>query len=315
MQAKLFHMSHNTENGSSHIIQSFVINLLIAASKAFAAFFTRSGAMLAEAIHSFADCANQLLLLVGVRQGKRPADAKHPLGYGRAVYFWSFMVAMLLFSIGGMFSIYEGFHKLQHPEPIDNISWGIGVLLFSIVLESYAMFSNIKEINTRKGKFSFLNYLRNTKDSDLVVVFGENSAAVFGLLFAITAMMLTYITGDGHYDAYGSIAIGIILIAVAIFLAVEVKSLLIGESASDNILEELHKIISQEKHALELLRCVTIQQGPGEVLMCIKIKCDSTISALEVSKLINRLEAQIRITTPEVKWIFVEPDMQEWKAI
>jgi cation diffusion facilitator family transporter len=308
-------MSNNSQNASSHIIQSLVINLLIAASKAFAAFITRSGAMLAEAIHSFADCANQLLLLVGVRQGKKAANDKHPLGYGRAVYFWSFMVAMLLFSIGGMFSIYEGFHKLAHPEPIENISWGIGVLLFSIVLESYAMFSNIKEINSRKGKNSFFNYLKNTKDSDLVVVFGENSAAVFGLLFAIIAMMLTYITGDGHYDAYGSIAIGIILIAVAIFLAVEVKSLLIGESANENILEELHKIIAHEKYALELIRCVTIQQGPGEVMMCIKIKCDASITALEVSKLINRVEAQIRTTTPEVKWIFIEPDMQEWKNV
>lgn len=306
-------MSNNSHKGSSHIIQSLVINLLIAASKAFAAFMTRSGAMLAEAIHSFADCANQLLLLVGVRQGKKPADIKHPLGYGRAVYFWSFMVAMLLFSIGGMFSIYEGIHKLQHPEPIDHIAWGIGVLVFSILLEGYAMFSNIKEINSRKGIHSFFRYLRGTKDSDLVVVFGENSAAVFGLLFAITAMLLTYYTGDGHYDAYGSIAIGIILIAVAIFLAIEVKSLLIGESANETILEELNKIIATEKHALELIRCVTIQQGPGEVLMCIKIKCDASITALEVSKLINRLEAQIRYKTPEVKWIFVEPDMQEWK--
>lgn len=306
-------MSKNAQSGSSHIIQSLVINLLIAMSKGFAAFMTRSGAMLAEAIHSFADCANQVLLLVGVKQGRRPANDKHPLGYGRAVYFWSFMVAMLLFSIGGMFSIYEGFHKLEHPEPIENIGWGIGVLLFSIVLESYAMFSNIKEINARKGKHSFFGYLKETKDSDLVVVFGENSAAVFGLIFAITAMLLTYLTGDGSYDAIGSIAIGVILIAVAIFLATEVKSLLIGESANESILEELNKIIAGNKQVHELIRCVTIQQGPGEVLMCMKIKCDATISALELSKLINKIELEIRTATPEVKWIFVEPDMQEWK--
>jgi cation diffusion facilitator family transporter len=306
-------MSNHPEKANSHIIQSLVINLLIAASKAFAAFMTKSGAMLAEAIHSFADCANQLLLLVGVKQGNKLADAKHPLGYGRAVYFWSFMVAMLLFSIGGMFSIYEGFHKLSHPEPIEHIAWGIGVLVFSILLEGYAMLSNIKEINARKGKHSFFKYLRDTKDSDLVVVFGENSAAVFGLLFAITAMVLSFITGDGRFDAVGSICIGVILIAVAIFLSVEVKSLLIGESANESIMEELNKIIANNNQVLELLRCVTIQQGPGEVLMCLKIKCEANITALEVSKLINKLEAEIRSTTPEVKWIFVEPDLQEWK--
>jgi len=306
-------MSKSKDNNNGHIIQSLIINLLIAGSKAFAAFMTRSGAMLAEAIHSFADCANQLLLLVGVKQGNKAADAKHPLGYGRAVYFWSFMVAMLLFSLGGMFSIYEGFHKLEHPEPIENISWGIGVLIFSLLLEGYAMISNIKEINLRKGKHSFFKYLRDTKDSDLVVVFGENSAAVFGLFFAISAMLLTYYTGDGHYDAIGSIIIGIILIAVAIFLATEVKSLLIGESASESIMEALQVIIEKNKEIKELIRCFTIQQGPGEVLMCMKIKCVPTLSAVEVSKLINKIEAEIRNTSPEVKWIFVEPDMQEWK--
>lgn len=306
-------MSQKSENSSSHIIQSLIINLLIALSKAFAAFMTRSGAMLAEAIHSFSDCANQILLLIGVKQGQRLATEKHPLGYGRAVYFWSFMVAMLLFSIGGMFSIYEGVHKFNNPEPIEHIAWGIGVLVFSIVLESYAMFSNIKEINSRRGKYSFFRYLRDTKDSDLVVVFGENSAAVCGLVLALAAMMMSYITGDGRYDAIGSVAIGAILIFVAIFLSIEVKSLLIGESANETIMEELNKIIERHKEVVELLRCITIQQGPGEVLMCMKIKCNHDVSALDLSKLINRLEEEIRTASPEVKWIFVEPDMQEWK--
>jgi cation diffusion facilitator family transporter len=302
------------ENSSSHIIQSLIINLLIALSKGFAAFMTRSGAMLAEAIHSFSDCANQVLLLIGVKQGSRSATDKHPLGYGRAVYFWSFMVAMLLFSIGGMFSIYEGVHKFNNPEPIEHIAWGVGVLLFSIALESYAMYSNIKEINSRRGKHGFFKYLRETKDSDLVVVFGENSAAVFGLIFALVAMLLSYYTGDGRYDAAGSIVIGAILIAVAIFLSVEVKSLLIGESANETIMEELDKIIKRHNEVVELLKCITIQQGPGEVLMCMKIKCKSDVSAMNLSKLINTLEEEIRTATPEVKWIYVEPDMQEWKA-
>jgi cation diffusion facilitator family transporter len=308
-------MSSKSESSSSHIIQSLVINLLIAVSKAFAAFMTRSGAMLAEAIHSFSDCANQILLLIGVKQGQRPANAKHPLGYGRAVYFWSFMVAMLLFSIGGMFSIYEGIHKFNNPEPIENIGWGVGILIFSICLEGYAMLSNIKEINIRRGKNSFVKYLRDTKDSDLVVVFGENSAAVLGLIVAIAAMLLSYYTGNGRYDAMGSIAIGVILILVAIFLSIEVKSLLIGESANETIMESLNEIIAKHTEVEKLLRCITIQQGPGEVLMCMKIKCRQDLSALDLSKLINKLEEEIRAQSPEVIWIFVEPDLEEWKVV
>jgi cation diffusion facilitator family transporter len=170
----------NNNHGAGHIIQSLIVNLLITIAKGVAAFMTKSGAMLAETIHSFADCANQSLLLLGLKQSKKPANPTHPLGYGREVYLWSFMVAVLLFSIGGMFSIYEGVHKIQHPEPIENIAWGLGVLIFSLLLEGYATYSNIVELNKRRGRKSMTQYLTTTKDSDLVVVFGENSAAVIG---------------------------------------------------------------------------------------------------------------------------------------
>lgn len=302
------------KHSTSHIIQSLMVNLLIATSKGFAAFMTKSGSMLAETIHSFADCANQVLLLMGVKQANRPANKKHPLGYGRAVYFWSFMVAMLLFSIGGMFSIYEGVHKFQHPEPVDHIEWGIGILVFSLLLEGYATYSNIIELNKRRGNSGFFQYLRNTKDSDLVVIFGENSAAVFGLILAITALMTAYYTGDGRYDALGSLAIGIVLIAVAIFLSVEVKSLLIGESADENINLSVKSIIEDHPEILQLINLITIQQGPGEVLMCLKIKCKSNLTALEISNMINNFEKDIREKNPEVKWIYIEPDLQEWKV-
>ena len=302
------------KHSTSHIIQSLIVNLLIATSKGFAAFMTKSGSMLAETIHSFADCANQGLLLMGVKQANRPANKKHPLGYGRAVYFWSFMVAMLLFSIGGMFSIYEGVHKFQHPEPVDHIEWGIGILVFSLLLEGYATYSNIIELNKRRGDTGFFQYLRNTKDSDLVVIFGENSAAVFGLILAITALMTAYYTGDGRYDALGSLAIGIVLIAVAIFLSVEVKSLLIGESADENINLSVKSIIEDHPEILQLINLITIQQGPGEVLMCLKIKCKPNLTALEISNMINNFEKDIRKNNPEVKWIYIEPDLQEWKV-
>jgi cation diffusion facilitator family transporter len=301
------------DHGTGHIVQSLIINLLIACSKGFAAFMTASGAMLAETIHSFSDCANQGLLLVGVRQSKRPANQKHPLGYGRAVYFWSFMVALLLFSIGGMFSIYEGIHKFHHPEPVENIGWGVGILLFSLILEGYATFSNVVELNKRKGDSTFWRYLKSTKDSDLIVIFGENSAAVLGLLLAIVALIASYSTGDGRYDALGSLAIGVVLIAVAIFLSVEVKSLLIGESADPVINNLVEKEAKNHSDILKLINCITIQQGPGEVLMCIKIKCKSDLNALQISTLINGFEAGIRAKAPEVKWIYIEPDLQEWK--
>jgi cation diffusion facilitator family transporter len=303
----------SNDHGTGHIIQSLVVNVLIASSKGFAAFMTGSGSMLAETIHSFADCANQGLLLVGVKQSKRPANAKHPLGYGRAVYFWSFMVAMLLFSIGGMFSIYEGIHKFHNPEPVENIEWAIGILVFSLALEGYATYSNIVELNQRRGSTSFVKYIRSTKDSDLIVIFGENSAAVFGLILAIVALLSAYYTGDGRYDALGSLAIGIVLIAVAIFLSVEVKSLLIGESADPIINQLVEKEAEQNPDILKLINCITIQQGPGEVLMCLKIKCKHELTSLQLSTLINKFESDIRKVAPEVKWIYIEPDLQEWQ--
>lgn len=300
-------------HGTSHIIQSLIVNLLIACSKGVAAFMTGSGAMLAETIHSFSDCANQALLLLGVKQSRRPANEKHPLGYGRAVYFWSFMVAMLLFSVGGMFSIYEGIHKYNNPEPVDHIEWGIGILLFSLALEGYATYSNLVELNIRKGSTGLWQYLKSTKDSDLIVIFGENSAAVFGLILAISALLASYYTGDGHYDGLGSFAIGVVLILVAIFLSVKVKSLLIGESADPVINKLVQNQADKNPEILKLINCITIQQGPGEVLMCMKIKCQHDLNALQISTLINKFEAEIRTVAPEVKWIYIEPDLQEWK--
>lgn len=264
--------------------------------------------MLAETIHSFADCSNQALLYLGVKQGQRPPDPKHPLGHGRAVYFWSFLVAMLLFSIGGMFSINEGIDKYTHPEPVQNIQWGVGVLIFSILLESYAMFSNVVEMNKRRRTTRFLRYLRETKDSDLVVIFGENAAAVVGLILALAALLAAYYTGDGRYDAAGSFAIGV---AVAVFLAVEVKSLLIGESADPYISSTAAQIAEKHPNIEKILNCITLQQGPGEVMVCVKISCAPSLTTHEISQTINDFESRLRATCPEVRWSFVEPDFED----
>lgn len=302
----------SAENSTAHIIQSLVVNMVIAAAKFGAAFFTRSGSMLAEAIHSFADCGNQLLLLRGVKQAQQPADESHPLGYGRSIYFWSFMVALLLFSGGGVFSVYEGVHKLFHPEPVEHVEWAIAILGFSLLLEGWATLGNVKELNRRRGKKTFLRFLRDTKDSDLVVVFGENSAAVLGLGIALLAIIAAMVTGDARADAVGSLLVGIVLIGVAIFLAVEVKSLLVGESADPEIAQAASELAVADPRIEKVISCITMQQGPGEVFVALKIKCEPNLTAADISLMINEFESRLRGRCPEAKWVYVEPDLQEW---
>jgi len=298
-------------NGDStkHIIQSLLVNVAIAVIKAIAAVLTKSGAMLAEALHSAADCGNQILLLVGVRGARRAPTPTHPLGYGRDVYFWSFMVALLLFTGGGVFSIYEGIHKILEPEKVEKVWLGLIILGVSIVLEGAATFSNIKELNRRRGAKPFFRYLRDTKDSDLVVVFGENSAAVLGLALAMLSLLVADLTKDGRWDGVGSLAIGLVLVGVAIFLAVEVKSLLLGESADPEIEKAVHSIATSHADVTRVLHVVTIQQGPGEVMVMLKLAFRERMSIEDVSVTINDFEAKLRAERPEARWCFIEPDV------
>jgi cation diffusion facilitator family transporter len=298
------------EHSTSHIIQSLIANAAIAAAKGVAAVLTGSGAMLAETLHSAADCGNQLLLLLGVKRSRKAPDASHPLGYGRALYFWSFMVALLLFAGGGVFSIYEGVHKILAPEPVDKVHIGLAILGFSIAIEGWATFSNIRELNKRRGPKPFFRYLRETKDSDLVVVFGENAAATLGLLLAMAALALAFITHDARWDAVGSLAIGVVLIAVAVFLAVEVKSLLVGEAADPAVEGAARELSAAHDGVEEILEVITVQQGPGEVMAAFKIRFAAALTADEVCDAINRFEAALRDRCPEVKWCFVEPDLR-----
>lgn len=295
---------------TAHIVQSLVANALIAAFKGVAAAITGSGALLAETIHTLADCGNQLLLLLGVKQARNPATAKHPLGYGRALYFWSFMVAMLLFTGGGVFSIYEGIHKIRNPEAVGSITIGVIVLAVALVIEGWATIGNIRELNKRRGTTPFFRYLRETKDSDLVVVFGENSAAVLGLALALPALILARTTGDGRWDGGGSLAVGVVLVAVAVFLAVEIKSLLVGEGADPALENKIRAVIADEPRVLALIRMITIQQGPGEVMVAMKLRFVAGLqTGGELCDVINRLEARIAERAPEVRWSFIEPDV------
>lgn len=299
----------SAESSTSHIIQSLIVNTVIAIAKLVAAVFTKSGSMLAEGIHSAADCGNQCLLLWGVKQAQRPADDVHPLGYGRNVYFWSFMVALLLFTGGGVFSVYEGIHKLQHPEPIQHVEWAIAILGFSLLLEGWATLGNVKTLNKRRGAKPFFQFLKDTKDSSLVVVFGENSAAMLGLAIALASIAVTMVTGDARADAVGSLLVGVVLVAVAVFLAIEVKSLLVGESADPEIKLAAEELAIADARVHHVASCITMQQGPGEVLVALKIVCEPGLTAVDVSSLINEFEARLRGKCPEAKWIYVEPDL------
>jgi cation diffusion facilitator family transporter len=303
-------MGAKHEHATAHILQSLVVNAVIACAKGVAAFLTGSGAMLAETLHSAADCGNQGLLLLGVHRSRRPADEQHPLGYGRALYFWSFMVALLLFLGGGMFSLYEGVHKVRHPEPVDKVWLGLAILLFSLGLEGAATLSNVKEIGRRKGEEPFMRYLRETKDSDLVVVFGENLAATVGLALAAVALLLAHTLGDPRWDGAGSIAIGLVLVGVAIFLAVEIKSLLIGEAADPRINRSVLEVVAANPCTEELLQLITVQQGPGEVMVSLKVRFSPSLTTNELAACINEFEAELRKRCPEVRWLFVEPALE-----
>jgi cation diffusion facilitator family transporter len=302
-------MAGKNQHSSAHIVQSLVINVTIASLKAVAAFFTKSGAMLAEALHSFSDCGNQLLLLVGARQARKQPDPRHPFGYGRAVYFWSFMVALMLFLGGGVFSVYEGVHKFRAPEPVEHVWLGLGILVVSLVLEGSAALSNVRELNRRRGDKPFMKYLRDTTDSSLVVVFAENSAAVLGLAFAIAALAGAALTHDGRWDGIGGVAIGAVLLAVAVFLAVEVSSLLIGEAAAPEIAAAVHATAALFPELERVLNVITMQQGPTEVLVHVKVAFAPMLPIEDVCRLINDFEARLREVRSDVRWVFVEPDI------
>ncbi len=308
-------MSDSEDHSTKHIIQSLLVNVTIAAIKAVAAVLTKSGSMLAEAIHSSADCGNQVLLLIGVRSAKRKPDASHPLGYGRDVYFWSFIVALLLFTGGGVFSVYEGIHKILAPEPVERVGLGAAILGVSLLLEGYATLSNIKEMNQRRKERGFFQYLRETKDSDLVVIFGENAAAVLGLFFALAALLLAGKTKDGRWDGAGSLLIGLVLCAVAVFLGREIKSLLLGESADPEIEAAVRATADDHADIDRVLHVVTVQQGPGEVMVAVKVSFKEKLPVDDVCRSINDFEAKLRKVRPEIRWLFVEPDIDQLRPV
>ncbi len=302
-------MSSTNHNSSAKaILYAFIANLGIAIAKLGAAFYTGSGSLLAESIHSFADCGNQVLLFIGLKQADKPADEKHPLGYGKVIYFWSFIVAILLFSMGGLYSIYEGWHKLHNPEALKHVWVALLVLAFGVVLESFSLLGALKEIKKiRKGK-TLSTWFKNTRNAELVVILGEDTGAILGLIIAFVFVLISGITGDPVYDALGSISIGVILIIISIFIGWRIKALIIGRSAEPDLVELIDSIIKEDDSIEKLLNTITMQFGP-DIMLAAKLKMKTGLSIEETVKQINELEDEIQRQVPTVKWCFIEPDM------
>jgi len=304
-------MASTSHSGTARaILYAFLANGGIAIAKTWAALVTGSGSMLAEAIHSYADTGNQVLLYLGLRQSSRPPDPEHPLGYGKLSYFWSFIVALMLFSLGGLFSIYEGFHKYTHPEPLTDVWIAIAVLSVAIVLEGFSLLGCLREIRAIRGDRPFRLWLKHTRSSELVVVLGEDIAALLGLVLALLFVALAGYTGNPVFDAIGSMCIGVVLIVVSVFLTMRVRSLLVGRSADPMIQETIAKVIRHDDDIEKVFNVITLQFGP-DTLLAAKIKLKSGIDIDTAVARINGLERRLKEEIPGLKWLFIEPDVAD----
>lgn len=292
------------------ILYAFIANFGIAIAKTWAAWLTGSGAMLAEAIHSYADTGNQVLLYLGLTQSKKPPDKEHPLGYGKLSYFWSFIVAILLFSMGGLFSIYEGFHKLQHPEELSRVWVAIVVLSLAILLEAGSLMGCIREIRLVRGDRPFREWLKHTRNSELVVVLGEDIGAQVGLILALVFLVFAAVTGNPVYDALGSICIGVVLIVISVFVGWRVRSLLLGRSADPEIQAAIDGIIDEQDGIVSVFNTITIQFGP-DTMLAAKVQLRNDMTVTEAVENINALERKLKERVPNLTWCFVEPDVRD----
>jgi cation diffusion facilitator family transporter len=289
------------------ILLALAANGGIALAKAVAAFFTGSGAMLAEALHSFADCGNQLLLLLGMRQARQPPNEDHPMGYGRVQYFWSMMVGVLLFSVGGLFSIWHGVVAMLHPEPLRFLVPSLAVLLVAVVLESLSLRGALQALAPERGDKSLWRWFRETRQSELMVVAGEDIAALAGLVIAFVALAVTALTGNPFFDALGSVLIGLLLVAVSVLVTTEVKSLITGESVSPEMRRAIHDYIAAQPEVDRVINIITFQWG-DEMAVAIKAKMAPMPSADALVAAINEVEERMQAHFPLMRWSFFEPD-------
>ncbi|KQV26061.1 MULTISPECIES: cation diffusion facilitator family transporter [unclassified Microcella] len=299
----------SASGGSKAIIAALLANTGIAVTKFIAFLVSGSSAMLAESVHSVADAGNQLLLLIGGRRSRREADTEHPFGYGRERYVYAFVVAIILFSVGGVFSLYEGIAKLREPHPLENAWLPIVVLVIAIALESFSLRTAVRESNQVRGDQSWVQFVRRAKSPELPVVLLEDVAALLGLVLALIGVGLTILTGDSLWDAIGTIMIGLLLVLVAIVLGIETKSLLVGEGASREDDARIRAVISGHGAVSRLIHMKTLYLGPDELLVAAKVTFDGGEPIEQVAESINALEAELREAVPHARVIYIEPGL------
>lgn len=298
--------------GTKAVVAALAANLGIATTKFIAAALSGSSSMLAEAIHSVADSGNQVLLLFGGKRAQRAATPQHPFGYGRERYIYSFIVSIVLFSVGGLFALYEAYHKWHDPHPITAWAWlPIAVLVVSIILESLSFRTAIKESNLIRGRVSWVQFIRRAKAPELPVVLLEDLGALIGLIFALFGVSMTLATDDGRWDAAGTAMIGVLLVAIAVVLAVETKSLLLGESATDTDVASIERAILAGDEAERIIHMRTLHLGPEELLVAAKIAIRHEDSADHIAHGIDAIEQRIRAAVPIARVIYLEPDIYE----
>lgn len=301
----------SSHGGTKAIVAALAANLGIAVTKFVAYLLTHSSSMLAEAVHSLADSGNQALLLLGGKRARREADEKHPFGYGRERYIYAFIVSIVLFSVGGLFALYEAFHKFQDPHAIDSWKWvPIVVLVSAIAMESYSFRTAIHESNAVRGKQTWVQFVRTAKAPELPVVLLEDFGALIGLVLALFGVSLTLITGDGRWDAAGTACIGLLLVLIAIVLALETKSLLLGESATKSDVDAIEAALVGPG-VPSVIHIKTLHLGPEELLVAAKIEVDVRSGAAEIADAIDAAEARVRAAVPIAKRIYLEPDLRD----
>ncbi|MEZ3181561.1 cation diffusion facilitator family transporter [Streptomyces pimonensis] len=299
----------SASGGTKAIVAALVANLAIAVAKFVAFIFSGSSSMLAESVHSVADSGNQGLLLVGGKRAQRRATPQHPFGYGRERYIYAFLVSIVLFSVGGMFALYEGYEKIKHPHELTNWYWPVGVLVFAIIAESFSFRTAIKESNALRGQRSWKEFIRHSKAPELPVVLLEDLGALVGLILALGGVGMALATGDSVWDGIGTLCIGVLLILIALVLAVETKSLLLGEAAGVEETRKIEAAVVDGDTVTRIIHMRTLHIGPEELLVAAKIAVRHDDTATEIASAIDAAESRIRDAVPIARMIYLEPDI------
>lgn len=303
----------SAEGGTRAVVAALAANLGIGVTKFIAFLLTHSSAMLAESVHSVADSGNQVLLLVGGRRARREATPEHPFGFGRARYYYAFLVAVVLFAVGGLYALYEAWHKFQHPEPIESWTWvPLVVLGVAIILESLSFRTAIRESNAVRGRAGWVTFVRTSRSPELPVILLEDLAALMGLVFALAGVGLTLATGDGRWDAAGTAAIGALLVLVALVLGRETKSMLMGESATPEDVAKIRTALGEAK-LTDVIHLRTMHLGPEDVLVAAKVALPGTLTVATAAAMVNAAEERIRSAVPAARLIYLETDVRKAK--